>query len=159
MSKKTVAVLVGAYFATVLVAAWVLLVALQSGFIKLEPSDRLFGPVILVTAAAIGLLFFFFAIAIGVWVYGDAQRRGMPPLLWALIATFGPNFMGLVVYLVVRKPLRNPCPSCSQEVPEQASFCPHCSAPQQRVCASCSAVPAADAHFCPRCGASLTGRA
>lgn len=158
MSKRTVAVLVGGYLATILVASWLLLWGLETGFIKMQPHDRIIGPVVLVTAAAIGLLFLFFAIAVGVWVHGDARRRGMPPLLWALIATFGPNFMGLVVYLVVRKPLHNPCPSCGETVPEQASFCPHCRAGLQRVCTSCGAVPTADARFCPRCGASMTER-
>lgn len=155
MSKKTVAILVALYFVSIALVSSALLLGLESGFIRMAPHDRVLGPAVLMLAAALGLLFLFFAIAVGVWVHGDAKRRGMPPLLWALIAILGPNFMGLVVYLVVRKPLRNPCPSCSRDVPEQAVFCPHCSAPLQRLCPGCTTVPPADALFCPKCGASL----
>lgn len=155
MSKKSVAVLVALYLASIMLVSAGLLLGLETGFIRVAPHDRVVGPAILMLATALGLLFLFFAIAVGVWVHGDAKRRGMPPLLWALIAILGPNFMGLVVYLVVRKPLRNPCPQCARDVPEQAVFCPHCSAPLQRLCATCKMVPPDGALFCPKCGASL----
>lgn len=155
MSKKTILRLAGAYLLS-LVAAWaVLWWGFGSGWIRVAPHDRVVGPIILTIAAAFVLFFLFAVICIGVWVHGDARRRGMEPLLWALIAILGPNFLGLVAYLVVRKPLRLPCPSCGQNMPEGASFCPHCRAPQRRLCSACQTPSPDDARFCPHCGATL----
>jgi hypothetical protein len=43
-------------------------------------------------------------IFIAIWVYKDAESRGMSGILWALVAIFVPYFIGLIIYLVVRKP-------------------------------------------------------
>jgi hypothetical protein len=38
---------------------------------------------------------------VGLWVYTDAKRRGNQPITWTLIALFIPNFMGLLLYLLM----------------------------------------------------------
>jgi hypothetical protein len=44
-------------------------------------------------------------IAILVWVYKDAQARGAEPMLW-LILVFFTGLIGLIIWLIVRPPLR-----------------------------------------------------
>ena len=48
-------------------------------------------------------IWFIIGILICIWVYRDAQSRGMSGLLWALV-TFFLSIIGLIIYLVVRKP-------------------------------------------------------
>jgi hypothetical protein len=156
MNKKTIVGLVIAYVVTVLVTLSVLLGAVASGLMRFSPHDRVFAPIALSFAAVISLFFLFLLIAVGVWVYGDATRRGMEPLLWTLVAVLGPNLMGLVVYLVVRKPLQVACRACGEAVTEGATFCPRCSAPLHPKCGSCQTAAPEGALYCPRCGAGLT---
>lgn len=49
-------------------------------------------------------------IFIAVWVYRDAESRGMSGILWVLIVIFVPYFIGLIIYFVVRRdhPIRPP---------------------------------------------------
>ena len=46
-------------------------------------------------------------IAILVWVYKDAQARGAEPMLW-LVLVFFTGLIGLIIWLIVRPPLREP---------------------------------------------------
>jgi len=48
---------------------------------------------------SIGLLILWIVVII--WVYRDAERRGMNGLLWALLVLIG-NLIGLLIYLIVR---------------------------------------------------------
>lgn len=60
-------------------------------------------PVILIFAIGIPII-------IGVFVYRDAEKRvDCSPWLWALVAALVPSYIGLVVYLIVRRdyPLRS----------------------------------------------------
>lgn len=59
---------------------------------------------VLLCALAIPLL-------VGILVYCDADKRvDCNPLLWALIAALAPSFVGLIIYLIIRKdfPLKEP---------------------------------------------------
>lgn len=47
------------------------------------------------------------------------------------------------------------CPNCSAIVPEGASFCPQCGAPQKKTCPSCGAEVTGGGRFCNKCGAKL----
>lgn len=49
------------------------------------------------------LIWFIIAILICIWVYRDANSRGMNGVLW-LIITIILGIIGLIIYLVVRKP-------------------------------------------------------
>ncbi len=43
-------------------------------------------------------------VLIGVCVYRDASKRvDCTPMLWALVAALVPSFIGLVIYLIIRK--------------------------------------------------------
>lgn len=97
-----------------------------------------------------------------VWVYRDAQGRGMNGLLWALLVLIG-NVVGLLIYLIVRnEQVKRPqaaccekCPSCGTEVRTGYTFCPSCGKPTKAVCPSCKKPVQPEWKVCPHCGASL----
>jgi len=60
------------------------------------------------------------------YVYGDAARRGMPPVPWAALTVMVPNGLGFVLYFLMRKPLGHPCSRCAGSVAGDAAFCPRC---------------------------------
>jgi peptidoglycan/LPS O-acetylase OafA/YrhL len=54
---------------------------------------------------AVALVAFLINIFILVWVYKDAQARGADPTMWLLIVFFT-HLVGLIIWLIVRPPLR-----------------------------------------------------
>lgn len=62
------------------------------------------------------------------YVYADAKRRGMRPLLWALIAALFPHLFGFLLYFALRQPLGPRCTHCGQPVGFDQRFCSWCGA-------------------------------
>jgi hypothetical protein len=60
------------------------------------------------------------------YVNADARRRGMPPILWTLIAAFIPNLLGFLLYFALRRPVASPCPHCGQAMTAEQRFCSWC---------------------------------
>jgi hypothetical protein len=60
------------------------------------------------------------------YVYADARRRAMPPILWTLVAAFIPNLLGFLLYFASRRPIALPCPHCGQAIAAQQRFCSWC---------------------------------
>jgi hypothetical protein len=60
------------------------------------------------------------------YVNADARRRGMPPILWTLIAAFIPNLLGFLLYFALRRPIALPCPHCGQPTTAEQRFCSWC---------------------------------
>ena len=98
-----------------------------------------------------------------VWVYRDAERRGMNGLLWALLVLIG-NIIGLLIYLIVRSDgipsfkegaATQACPSCQKEVDTSFVFCPYCAARLQSVCPKCGKPTEENWQVCPHCGKKL----
>jgi len=81
----------------------------------------------------IPIVFFIVAILLCVWVYRDAESRGMSGPLWLIIVLITGIF-GLIIYLIVRKEKQGPaaapvtrvCTSCGRSVSPGVKFCPHC---------------------------------
>lgn len=76
--------------------------------------------------------FFVVSILIAIWVYRDAEERGMDGVLWLIVVLIA-NVVGLIIYLVVRSdrsadPGANGpfCPSCGASVGRGARYCPNC---------------------------------
>jgi hypothetical protein len=126
---------------------------------------------------SVSFVFLLVWIAVIIWVYKDAERRGMSGLLWALLVFIG-NLIGLLIYLIVRQdhPLREElaaagtgppaatppseirttvCPACQKPVEESYAFCPDCGATLQSVCKSCGKPADTAWKVCPHCGAPL----
>ena len=104
-------------------------------------------PVLIVVAIAACLPF-----VLGVYVYRDANRRGMNAILWALVAVLAPSLIGLLVYLLVRgnySDLR--CPKCDAPVEERFVVCPQCGAKLRPSCPNCAMPVEPDWKLCPRC--------
>lgn len=102
-------------------------------------------------------------IVVIVWVYRDAERRGMSGILWALLVLIG-NIIGLLIYLIVRsggivsqkvERVTRPCPSCQKPVDSEFVFCPCCAARLQAVCPECGKSTEEDWIVCPHCGKKL----
>jgi RNA polymerase subunit RPABC4/transcription elongation factor Spt4 len=98
-----------------------------------------------------------FILLIG-YINRDAKRRGMSPTLWTIIALIIPNALGIILYFVLRLPLRNTCPQCRQPVQAGFSFCPHCSFKLNPSCPQCQRAIDMQASYCPYCGTSLRGQ-
>jgi RNA polymerase subunit RPABC4/transcription elongation factor Spt4 len=93
------------------------------------------------------------------YIYRDAGRRGMNPLLWTLLAIFIPHALGIVLYFVLRKPRILSCPQCAAVVEPGFGFCPRCRCPLNAVCPQCQRGVNAGDKFCPYCGASTNSAA
>ena len=102
-------------------------------------------------------------IAIVVWVYRDAERRGMNGVLWALLVFIG-NLIGLLIYLIIRTDnlsaaagarMTRTCPGCRNPVETRFAFCPSCGRRFQNVCPGCEKPAKPDWNVCPHCGKKL----
>ena len=60
------------------------------------------------------------------YVHADARRRGMPPILWTLVAMLVPNLLGFLIYFAIRRPIAQPCPQCGQAKRADHRFCSWC---------------------------------
>ncbi len=91
------------------------------------------GPFPPVLAPGIGIGFGLLAgVVIAAWVlglgyvYADARRRAMPPILWTLIAAFIPNLLGFLLYFALRQPIALACPHCGRATTVGQRFCSWC---------------------------------
>lgn len=89
------------------------------------------------------------------YVYGDARRRGMRPLMWALLALLIPNAIGFILYFILREPRMHPCPQCGKSVSGRFAFCPFCGASRKPACPRCHGAVESDWPHCPHCGMTL----
>ncbi len=126
---------------------------------------------------SVSFVFLIVWIAVIIWVYKDAERRGMSGLLWALLVFIG-NLIGLLIYLIVRQdhppreeqvaagagPLATSssaeiktavCPACQKPVDRNFVFCPHCGASLQPACKTCGKPAESGWKVCPHCGVQL----
>lgn len=86
-------------------------------------------------------------IALCIWVYRDAQDRGMDATLWLIVVLFaGP--LGLILYLLLRSEpryyFRPPPPPPPPPLPRRTRFCTRC-----------GREVSVTARFCPQCGHAL----
>jgi len=89
------------------------------------------------------------------WISGDARRRGMSALLWALVAICVPYGMGILLYFILRQTRRESCPQCSYAVEAGFNFCPRCSYKLGLNCPQCQKAVGMKDIYCPYCGTTL----
>lgn len=109
--------------------------------------------------------------AILIWVYRDAEKRGMSGILWLLLVLIG-NVIGLLIYAIVRSetPVRRPtqageaqppggpagaCPACGKPLTAGHAFCPYCGKNLKKTCPVCGKPVAEEWKVCPACGAPI----
>ena len=101
-------------------------------------------------------LFFIIPIMIGVFVYRDANERGMNALLWTIVAVFVPSLIGLIIYLIFRENYSSlSCASCGERVRPEFVNCPSCGAELKDKCPSCGIAVEPHYKVCPNCAATL----
>ncbi|MBA7552946.1 hypothetical protein ES705_45525 [subsurface metagenome] len=125
-----------------------------------------FGPSLLsLSNSMLSLALLIIWIFVIVWVYRDAERRGMNGVLWALLVLIG-NIIGLLIYLIVRSDgipalkaghETQACPNCQKEVDASFVFCPYCAARLHAVCPECGKPTEENWKACPHCGKKLKG--
>ena len=98
-----------------------------------------------------------------VWVYRDAERKGMNGILWALLVFIG-NLIGLLIYLIVRTDTfpeqrstetSQTCSNCQETVAPTFVFCPNCGVRLQAECPGCKKPIEEEWQVCPHCGKKL----
>jgi hypothetical protein len=89
------------------------------------------------------------------YINGDAKRRGMSRVLWTIVAVVIPNALGIVLYFVLRQPLRGACLQCGGAVQPGFSFCPRCGYKLGMSCPQCQHAVATSDVYCSYCGTSL----
>ena len=101
-------------------------------------------------------LIFGIPILIGIYVYRDANRRGMNAVLWTLIALLTPSMLGLIIYLLVRSNYSDlTCPNCNSPVEESYVVCPNCRTKLRPTCEVCGTAVQTTWKVCPHCGTDL----
>lgn len=100
-------------------------------------------------------LFFLVWIPLIGYVNGDAKRRRMRYVMWTLLSIFIPNFIGIILYFLLRDPLPRPCPACGKTADGSFSFCPHCGVGLALSCPQCHRVAEAGWGNCAYCGTKL----
>jgi len=98
-----------------------------------------------------------YIIIVGRLVYMDAAKRGLDPWLWATVAVFVPNLIGVVIYLIVRQSVKNACLNCGKKIEKDFKICPYCGQKQEMVCKNCAKAVARDWSVCPFCAHPLPG--
>ena len=58
-------------------------------------------------------------------------------VMWTLLAIFVPDFIGIILYFILRDSLPGDCPSCHKSVLAKFVFCPYCGASVRPVCPQC----------------------
>lgn len=108
--------------------------------------------------------------AVLIWVYRDAEMRGMSGILWLLLVLIG-NVIGLLIYAIVRSetPVRRKdqgaaaappappatCGGCGKPIGAGFEFCPYCGKAVKSVCPACGKPVESGWKVCPACGAPI----
>jgi hypothetical protein len=104
-------------------------------------------------------------VAVIVWVYKDAEKRGMSGALWALLVFFL-HLLGLLIFVIIRSehPVRSgggtppatpACPKCGKAIDRHHAFCPACGERLQPQCPKCGREVQFGWQACPHCGEKL----
>lgn len=99
-----------------------------------------------------------YIIIVGRLVYLDAAKRGLDPWLWATVAVFVPNLVGVIIYLIVRQSAKKVCINCGKRIEKDFIICPYCGQKQEMVCEKCNKAVAHDWSVCPYCAHPLPGK-
>ena len=79
-------------------------------------------------ALFVGALIATWLVCLG-FVFADARRRAMRPVLWVLVAALFPHLLGFLLYFVLRYPIAATCTQCGVTVSNHQQFCSWCGTP------------------------------
>jgi hypothetical protein len=118
------------------IAGCTLLIGLVAGYKTANQGD------VLRTVSVDGAAALVTGVAVAIWVlclgfvFADARRRAMRPVLWVLVAALFPHLLGFLLYFVLRQPIPSTCTRCGGTVALDQRFCSRCGAPQPSSTAS-----------------------
>jgi hypothetical protein len=130
------------------------IVAIAAGVLFFLVADEPPRPFRVLAGMAIALVMFTYGFLVS-YVYGDAKRRGMRHVVWALVAAFVPNALGFIAYFLLREPLLQPCGACGATARRDFAFCPQCGSPLPRVCPHCHRPVETFWSHCAHCGTKI----
>jgi hypothetical protein len=132
-----------------------------------------FGPLASIPLIIFPIALIFLWGAVLLWVYRDAEKRGMSGILWLLLVLIG-NVIGLLIYAIVRSetpprrkdqgaaaappaPAGSPvtCGSCGKPLGAGFEFCPYCGKSLKKTCPACGKPVQDDWKACAACGAAI----
>jgi RNA polymerase subunit RPABC4/transcription elongation factor Spt4 len=92
---------------------------------------------------------------VSVYVYFDAESRGMKGGLWALLIFFFANLPGFLIYLLMRNPRLKTCQHCGERLAAEYVVCPRCRSSVGAGCARCHRPIEPEWVVCPYCQAAV----
>ena len=135
-----------------------------------------FGPLASIPFIIFPVVLIFLWGAVLLWVYRDAEKRGMSGILWLLLVLIG-NVIGLLIYAIVRSetPIRRraengggmaaappspagppvTCGRCGKPLGAGFEFCPYCGKSLRKTCPACGKPVQDDWKACAACGAAI----
>lgn len=108
-------------------------------------------------ALVITFIIAFFA-SVSVYVYKDAQKRGMEQWMWMCIAVFIPNLIGLIIYILARNKIiegKCKCINCGSLISDKFEICPYCGTDLKMHCSQCGKQISPEWNTCPYCSNKL----
>jgi hypothetical protein len=80
-------------------------------------------------ALLVGIVIATWLLCLG-FVFADARRRAMRPVLWSLVAGLFPHLLGFLLYFVMRQAIASTCIHCRQTIALYQRFCSWCGNPK-----------------------------
>lgn len=124
-------------------------------FLFRSPDPDVVPPAALALAAAGGLSFLGMMSFVALYVYYDAESRGMKGGLWALLIFLFASLPGFLIYLLMRTPRLRACPVCRTTLQSDFVVCPTCQTRVGQGCPGCHRHVEPGWTTCPRCQADL----
>ena len=122
--------------------------------LKPAPGSLAWVPFAALAGTAVLMVLSVYILLVG-YIVGDSRRRGMRPLLWALLAIFIPNAIGIILYFILRDPLLKHCSKCGAVAQASFTFCALCGEALSKTCPGCHGPVQQGWSHCASCGASL----
>ncbi|MFP4697494.1 MAG: zinc ribbon domain-containing protein [Eubacteriales bacterium] len=96
--------------------------------------------------------FLLIIIGLGVFVFVDAPKYNMNKWLWILVVCLTPNFIGLIIYLLIRSNnKKEKCIRCNNEIKKDFNICPYCEHDLRLKCSNCKKEISEEWKVCPYC--------
>lgn len=109
----------------------------------------------MITVIVIFMLLIHFVLAVS--VFADAKARNMNAVVWAVIVFIGICFVGLIIYAIVREPIRDyKCGVCDAGVDINDNICGKCGAIFNGKCQKCGSNIESGWVVCPNCNYMIT---
>lgn len=141
------------FFITCIIGAGI--IALSAIFVSQAQQDIYFAWFGYVVFAFVMALVIFYITIVSILVYKDASKREMNAWMWTLIATYVPNLIGIILYVIARQGSGARCPNCGKMIQRNYKVCPYCGVETDVRCKVCNERVKPGWKVCPHCGNRL----